>query len=176
MHFFNELLVLSLDAVTVSACIAWLILRGGKRSAIKSKESYERSGSMNSESSFNKGAESNNPSSTDASASILLDEIDLNQTVISPPLTPDERNALSGLRSKLRSNNLLEKLGTSMQVAAESRNHYLLRFLKARKMNVNLAFEMIREDLKWRDKIAVNEIASKTASEVLTLFRLLAVM
>mmetsp|Transcript_11923 Transcript_11923/g.14415 ORF Transcript_11923/g.14415 Transcript_11923/m.14415 type:complete len:395 (+) Transcript_11923:60-1244(+) len=160
-ELYSKLLVLSLDAVTVSACIAWLILRG-KRGTIKPDQLPLDSGIKDDESNSH-----NQSIHAAATSSSIADEIDFNPIVSSPEFTEDEKQALSDLRRKLKSAGLLEKLGSSMQVAAESRNQYLLRFLQARKLNVNNAYNMLIENIKWREKLGVNNIASKTAKDVL---------
>lgn len=63
-----------------------------------------------------------------------------------PNLTPSQLQAASDLYTLLYNDNLIEKFNY------DEENEYLkiLRFLRARKYSVQLSYEMIKEDIKWR--------------------------
>jgi hypothetical protein len=52
-------------------------------------------------------------------------------------------------------------------VAAETRDGFMLRFLRARKFAVKAAQEMLLQDVAWREGLQLNETMSQTAEDVL---------
>lgn len=52
-------------------------------------------------------------------------------------------------------------------MAAETRDAFILRFLRARKFVVKAAQEMLVQDVEWREDLQLNEAMSQTAAEVL---------
>ena len=52
-------------------------------------------------------------------------------------------------------------------MAAETRDTFMLRFLRARKFVVKAAQEMLLQDVEWREGLHLNEAMSQTAAEVL---------
>ena len=71
------------------------------------------------------------------------------------------------MKERLRSKGMLKALHPHMQVAAETEDGYLVRFLRARKNNVDAAEAMVLANHEWRVKEGVNELANLTAQEVL---------
>ena len=78
-----------------------------------------------------------------------------------------EEAAVATLKERLRSKGMLKALHPHMQVAAETEDGYLVRFLRARKNNVDAAEAMVLANHEWRVKEGVNELANLTAQEVL---------
>jgi len=84
-----------------------------------------------------------------------------------PYRSPAEEAAVATLKERLRAKDLLKALHPHMQVAAETEDGYLVRFLRARKNNVDAAEAMVLANHEWRVKEGVNELANLTAQEVL---------
>lgn len=84
-----------------------------------------------------------------------------------PKLSREDSKALSDLMQLVNTGGLEKRLHPYIAVAAESFESYCLRFLRARKSNPKLAFDMLEADLKWRESVGVNEVASLEAHEVL---------
>ena len=83
------------------------------------------------------------------------------------PMSDDEALAVSVLRDKLAGEGALALLHPHMVVAAESESFYLLRFLRARKLNVDAAHEMVMKNHEWRTEEKISELADKDARDVL---------
>ena len=73
--------------------------------------------------------------------------------------------ALAELRARLADS------GTSVAPLlcppAETEAHFLLRFLRARKFNVDAALSMLQDDLAWREQEKIAELNLMSPAEVL---------
>lgn len=79
--------------------------------------------------------------------------------------SPVELAAIGELRFKVQEAGLLP--GLRPEATAEPIDLYLLRFLRARKMGVDAAFEMVRSDYQWRLEEDVAALADQCAGDVL---------
>mmetsp|Transcript_54028 Transcript_54028/g.107240 ORF Transcript_54028/g.107240 Transcript_54028/m.107240 type:complete len:442 (+) Transcript_54028:81-1406(+) len=83
-------------------------------------------------------------------------------------MTNEEVAALLKLREKIAESGLrMEELHPHMRVAAESEDYYLVRFLRARKLDAAEACAMVISNHEWRVVERVDELANSTAREVL---------
>ena len=81
-----------------------------------------------------------------------------------PQLSSNQTAALNELADLIQVSNVnIEK----QESDGEIHELKLLRFLRARNFNVNKAFEMMREDAVWREKMNIKSLRSQTAQEVL---------
>jgi len=78
-----------------------------------------------------------------------------------PNITPEQLEAASSLSA------LIEQANLRFNYGREDEFLKLLRFLRARKFNVQLAFKMIQEDVKWRSEGNRLNLQLESADEVL---------
>lgn len=78
-----------------------------------------------------------------------------------PNISPEQLSCVRQLHA------LVKKEGLNMNTDPENECLKLLRFLRARKYNINLAFEMLKEDIKWRLLENRLNLRFETAEEVL---------
>lgn len=80
-------------------------------------------------------------------------------------LTKEQKGALEDIEKKVTSEKLDLEPWTNPPM--ETRQHLLCRFLRARKFNVNKAFDMLKSDIKWREEEKVVDLRTLTEKEVL---------
>lgn len=78
-----------------------------------------------------------------------------------PNITPEQLEAASNLSALIEQSNLRFHYGRENEFLK------LLRFLRARKFNVQLAFKMVHEDVKWRSENNRLNLQLESADEVL---------
>lgn len=79
-------------------------------------------------------------------------------------LTPPQAAALSALRQRV----LAAKLNIDPHrcLPAESQNHFLLRFLRARQFSVDKAWDMLSADIAWREEYGVLALRDRSMAAV----------
>lgn len=86
--------------------------------------------------------------------------------IAEPILTPFEATGIQQMRDSI-GEETLRAMHPAMRVAAESETSYLLRFLRARKLKVPEAVEMVIANHEWRIAEKIDELAEMNARDVL---------
>ncbi len=82
-------------------------------------------------------------------------------------LTSREQEAVAKMHDLAAEHGLYPLMDKHRQVPSETRDHMFLRFLRARKFKVSKAWELMENDLKWREDIALADLAAKEPAEIL---------
>ena len=155
---FSSRYMLLADMVALSCFTAWYLLRGRRRTNLLEIKHDEGSPTLTPPSAAPLPA-LQLPTAGPATETAPLVEL--------PDLSADEAAALAKIRERCKLGGLFKRIDPFAAVAAESRDAYLYRFLRARKMNPKDALEMIVADLEWREKLDINALASRPAEELL---------
>ena len=81
-------------------------------------------------------------------------------------LTETQTKALEGIKVKLQEENLLVDRSCLLS-PAETVDHFLLRFLRARSFDVGAAFTMVSNHLKWRKEINLQHLKRMEPEDIL---------
>ena len=82
-------------------------------------------------------------------------------------LSEAEVEALASMRLLVKAAGALERIDPFAQIAAETRDETMLRFLRARQLAVKPAFDLLMGDLEWRERVGVLDIGNREAKDVL---------
>ena len=79
-------------------------------------------------------------------------------------LTDAQASALTTMKNRVIADNI--SLAPWLCAPAETEEHFLLRFLRARQFNVNKAWDMMLADITWRTEYGTLALREKTMAEV----------
>jgi len=159
MFAFSSRYMLLADMVALSCFTAWYMLRGRRRTNLLEIKRDEGSPTLTPLSAAPVPALQLPSAGPAPETPPLMEEL--------PDLSVDEAAALAKIRETCKLGGLFQRIDPFAAVAAESRDAYLYRFLRARKMNPKDALEMLVADLDWREKLDINALASRPAEELL---------